>query len=548
MKVIKTKQSQKDIKMLDKAMDVSYRVKNAYIRTKEQSEQLGNKDAGNYVEYAGNNVREGVETIIRKGGHTTENYSKKVAGKINNHRVPDADAPPPGTQNKESSRQISKSEAKETVYKNAAQAEAKQADDRSFTPVKTKEAAKQKVSQPGVKNVAKQNVVQSKVKETVRRKFILSKPNELAKHRFIQSRAKQRFSQTIKIRMANKNAVQTQARQTSRYIVAQTSQHLLFQAAEKTAAQTIHTSSKTGHTIKQSVMIGDKAIEGASRGAVKTVKRSVKTAENTTKTVVKTSQAVAKTAVKTAQTAQRTVQAARAAARAAVVSAKTAVKAMVATIKVSIVAVKGIIYLIAAGGWIAVVIILVICLAGLLLGSGFGVFLSNESSGENMPTMTEVARQLNEEFAAKIEQIKVENPHDTLDLSDNVSSTIVSNWREILPVYVVKVAVDPEYSMEVATLDDTKKGILRGIFWDMNQINYWIETIEHEKTVATTDEDGNETEETVTTTETILHINVTSNTHVDMIAEYSFNSDQVEMLHVLMQDEYQQLFMQLTGS
>jgi len=82
----------------------------------------------------------------------------------------------------------------------------------------------------------------------------------------------------------------------------------------------------------------------------------------------------------------------------------------------------------------------------------------------------------------------------------------------------------------------------------MNKINYWIETIEHQETVTSTDKDGNETEETVTTTETILHINVTSKSSSDMTAEYGFNTEQVKMLNELMQDEYQQLFIRLIGS
>lgn len=39
MKYIKTKSFVKDIKVLDKATDVSRRAKNAYIRTKEQAER-----------------------------------------------------------------------------------------------------------------------------------------------------------------------------------------------------------------------------------------------------------------------------------------------------------------------------------------------------------------------------------------------------------------------------------------------------------------------------------------------------------------------------
>ena len=70
--------------------------------------------------------------------------------------------------------------------------------------------------------------------------------------------------------------------------------------------------------------------------------------------------------------------------------------------------------------------------------------------------------------------------------------------------------------MDVATLDDAKVGILRDIFWDMNKIEYWLETIEQEETVTA-----------------ILHINITSKTYTDMIAEYGFNAQQVKMLDEL---------------
>lgn len=479
MKEIKTKQSKKDIKVLDKATDVSYRAKKTYIRTKEQSEQIGHNDDSNYVDYAGNNVREGVETIICKGGHIAEDYGKNAVKKVQNRGV--------------------------------------------------------------------QNALQSRAKEIIKRKFTLSRPGGLSKHRFVQSREKLQFAKTNATRMANKNVVQTQARQTSGHIAAQTPQRSIFQATEKTAVQTIHSSSKTGHAIKQSIITGDKVIKETNKGIIKTMQKSVKTAGHTNKTAIKTSQTVVKTAVKTMHATKRMVQTARASARVAAVSAKTAIKATVATVKAVIAAVNGLIALIAAGGWTAIVIILVICLSGFILGSGFGIFFSNECYGVNTPIMTEVISQLNEEFSLEIERIQDEIPHDTLDLSNNDSSAIVNNWQEILPVYAVKVVADPENGMDVATLDGTKVGILRGIFWDMNQIDYWIETVDHDETVTNVDEDGNKIQETIIITETILHIDLISKTHVDMIAEYNFNPDQIRILNELMQDEYQQLFIQLTG-
>jgi hypothetical protein len=178
-----------------------------------------------------------------------------------------------------------------------------------------------------------------------------------------------------------------------------------------------------------------------------------------------------------------------------------------------------------------ITIILVIWLAGLLSGSAFGVLFSNEIYDVNSPIMTEIVSQVNEEFAAEIERIQNENPHDTVEMSNNGSSTIVGNWRDILAVYAVKGAANPDNGMEVVTLDEAKVGILKEVLWDMNKIDYWLETIEHEESATT-----------------ILHINVTSKSHTDMIAEYGFNAQQVKMLNGLMQEEYQQLFMQLISS
>lgn len=565
LKDIKTKSFVKDIKVLNKATDVSRRAKNAYIRTKEQAERLGHNEDGNYVDDASSSVRDGAETVVRKAGHTAGNYGKKAVEKIQERRAPDADAPRYNDSNRENARHTSTSEVKEAVHRDVVRTETKLATEHGTTSVKAKEAVKHNVSQSGAKQAAKQNAARSGTKETVKRKFTLSKPNELAKHRFVQSRAKKRFSQISEIRTANQNIAQIQSQQISEQIPAKRS---LFQPAEKAAAQDLHSSSTPGRTIRQaadtgvksikeaskgmvktaqrSVKTGDKAVKEATKGTLKTAAKYIKTADHTAKAAVKTSQA-AKTAAKTAQTTQRAAQAARLAARAAAVSAKTAAKAMAAAIKAIIATAKSLIALIAVGGWIAVVVILVICLAGLLLGSAFGIFYSNESFDGNTPVMTEVVNRLNGEFAAEIQRIKDENPHDTLELSGS-DSISANQWREILAVYAVKVTADPENGMEVATLDDTKVGILRDVFWDMNKIDYWIETIEHEETVTTTDEDGNETTETITTTETILHINITSRSHTDMIAEYGFNPDQVKMLNELMQEEYRQLFMQLTGS
>ena len=52
---------------------------------------------------------------------------------------------------------------------------------------------------------------------------------------------------------------------------------------------------------------------------------------------------------------------------------------------------------IAAGGWVAVVVIIVLCLVGLIAGSVFGIFFSGEDSGTGMSMQT-VVQEINQEY------------------------------------------------------------------------------------------------------------------------------------------------------
>lgn len=187
---------------------------------------------------------------------------------------------------------------------------------------------------------------------------------------------------------------------------------------------------------------------------------------------------------------------------------------------------------IAAGGSTVVAMVLVICLIGLLIVSPFGIFFSGEDSGTGY-TMPEAVSVLNGEFAARIEQIKTENPYDELDMDNAGSAAMISNWRDVLAVYAVRTTTDNASPDEVATLTEEKMEILREIFWDMNAITYWTEIVPGGKDEANT---------------VILHIIVTIKTHLQMADEYQFNTEQRRLLEELMQPKYQELFMALTGS
>lgn len=153
-----------------------------------------------------------------------------------------------------------------------------------------------------------------------------------------------------------------------------------------------------------------------------------------------------------------------------------------------------------AGGSTVVSMVLVICLIGLLIASPFGIFFSGEDSGTGY-TMPEAVRTLNGEFTDRIEKIKAENPHDELDMNNAGNAAMIANWRDVLAIYAVRTTTDDTSPDEVATLTAEKLDILRQIFWDMNAISYWVETISG-------DEDESDT--------VILHITVTVKDHLQM--------------------------------
>lgn len=288
---------------------------------------------------------------------------------------------------------------------------------------------------------------------------------------------------------------------------------------------------------------GRKNIKQASstaKGTIKTTSKSIKTAEKTAKASIKTSQQAAKAAQRTAQATARAARAAahaaRIAARTAVVAAKAAVKATVAAVKAIIAATKALIAAIAAGGWIAVLVIVIICLIGLLIGSCFGIFFSGEDSGSGY-TMQNVVQEINDDYQQQIDTTKANLSHDVLEMSGSRAV-----WPEVLAVYAVKTTTDPDNPQEVATMDDSKKAILTDIFWEMNQISSRTETRTETVITETDDGHGNIVETESTVTQTYLYITVSHKTAEEMAEQYGFDKEQKEQLAELLAEENRSLW------
>lgn len=298
-------------------------------------------------------------------------------------------------------------------------------------------------------------------------------------------------------------------------------------------SQTIKTAETRQRTVKQTAKSTGQATVKTAKGTVKTAQKSAKTAQQTSKAAIKTAEATAKATKAAAQTsakaARTTAQAAKTAAQTLVAAAKAAAKAIVSAAKDIAAAVKALVAAIAAGGWVALIVIVIICLIAAVVAC-FGIFFSSEDTGSDKPMRT-VVQEINQEYQAQLDDIKGSVVYDTLVMSGSRAV-----WPEVLSVYAVKVTSDPDNPQDVATVTPEKEQILRDIFWAMNTISHSTTTESVTTIIESDDGHGNILEETVTETKTTLHIVVSHKTATEMAAEYGFGERQLEHLDALLEE------------
>ncbi len=257
--------------------------------------------------------------------------------------------------------------------------------------------------------------------------------------------------------------------------------------------------------------------------------KDIKTAKNT---IATNRLAVSKTAEKSRKAAQYMRETAREAAK----LAKNSFKVLIKVIKGAIKTVESLISAIIAGGWISVIVIIVLCLVGALASSFYGIFFSTETSESGMNIST-VIQEINADYDNRIDELKAFGNYDSVEINGSKS-----NWKDVLSIYAVKTTTDPDNPIEIATVDENKKSILSNIFWDINSIDSKSETRTETKEITSTDENGNEVITTEEVTIKVLTITVNSKTANDMANEYSFNKKQKEYLAELMNDSNDKLW------
>ena len=271
----------------------------------------------------------------------------------------------------------------------------------------------------------------------------------------------------------------------------------------------------------------------------KTVRTGARPVQRTGRIVIKpppVGSEAAQVAKGTAKKTPKAVQTVKAAARAAVQTVQRTARATVSAAKAAIVGTKAVIAALAAGGWAAVAIILVLCVIGLIASSCFGIFFSGEDNGTGQ-TMRQAVQEINADYQSQIDTARADSHYNELEMSGSRAV-----WPEVLAVYAVKTTTDPDDPQEVATVDDAKKAILKDIFWQMNEISSHTESKTEEVITETDDGHGNIVETTTTVTRTYLYITVSHKTAEEMADRFSFNADQRQQLSELLAEENRKLW------
>ena len=276
--------------------------------------------------------------------------------------------------------------------------------------------------------------------------------------------------------------------------------------------------------IKAKVKIKNIKTKLAKKKHLKTAKKGIKTSEKVAK---KEAKKVAKNTLKNSEKAVKVMK------NTVKVTAKTiklTVKAIISSVKAIINATKALIELIIAGGWIAIIVIIVICLIGLLCSSIYGIFFSSENIG-NSVTMSHCIEELNIEMDNRIKEIENNTPHDEIVIESNKAE-----WKDVLAIYTIKVSNNNKN--EVITIDDNKKAILRQIFWDMNSLSNEVITEVYNEDNSI-DYLGNRKE---SIEKRVLHIRINSKKVNEMSLQYNFNKNQINQLAELTNEKNQSLW------
>jgi hypothetical protein len=293
--------------------------------------------------------------------------------------------------------------------------------------------------------------------------------------------------------------------------------------------------------IKPKVSPKLKQLPSPQRPMLAAPNKKIKKASIGTKNVGKRTKTAAKGAKTTAKaTVKGTVKAAQLIKRAAIATVKfvkEAVKAIITATKATIAAIKSIIAAIVAGGWVAVLIIVIIVIVACIVGSVYAIFVPAEDSEI---TIYSVTRDLEREHHEKENELAATVYYDVLSYEGSLAG-----WEEVISVYAVKLNLDSEDPQEVATFDESKANALRTVFLDMHDLSLMSETHTRYETRQEMDANGNMVDVTEVINTVYVTVITTPKSAAQIAEEYGFTAQQKEMLTELLSSENAELWISL---
>ena len=497
MSKIKTREKVHGIKTLDKAAVAGERMKEAYIRSKEEVTNLTDDRSENPNAYAGDKVQRaaenaaedtaraaaaGAKLAVKKGTAAIKQRRKRYAEPMQEPAMPNQ---PWGendiTPQKQSQRQAGiRAQQVKTNRKTAG-----------------KDAPRIKIGQQTVSRVSNDPVEQGRT---------------LAKSKAVRQLKAAQIKQRQSAIVSSDRTI----------IPAETSFHDRVVYGSWPSGNHENTAIKSKKTVLSSSRTAAKeAISPkTNRLRIKSAAREVQLARQTAQYATAVEHRSAEAAVKSTEIS---AQAFRTATKQTAAMSKRAAEATKEVLRAIIAGMRSMVAALTAGSGVTCMVIVVVCLIGMMAGSCFGIFFSGEDSGTGM-TMRDAAREINQEYNEKIEKIKIDHPYDKLILSGSRAT-----WPEILSIYAVKTTSDQSNGQEVASMNDMKLELLRKVFWDMNSISYRVER--HTK--------GSGKDKT---TVVYLYITISHKTTDEMADQYHFNADQKKQLAELLDEKYRSLW------
>lgn len=187
-------------------------------------------------------------------------------------------------------------------------------------------------------------------------------------------------------------------------------------------------------------------------------------------------------------------------------------KAIVAAVKATVAAVKGIVAAIAAGGWVAVVVVLLICAVGLVFGGVYSYVSKEEADSER--SLYQLVSVAESEYYDEIERLKSEYVYDLCD----TTGTCIDRQLAVVAYLVERNLIGQDFVFDDARSEDFKQ-----FYRLLHTSTLYSETVLQTETVWEQQEDGTLALVERKVEKTKLYVNITSLNAEQIVDCFDFN-------------------------